>query len=214
MAVEYLVDHPQVPSEAGLEGLTFDGLTVLDVGCGTGKDLLHPAYSHAKERHGIDPRQDRIEYGRSHYPRLKLAQGYAEEMPYPTWHFDFVTSRVGIPYTNVPLALEEIARVLKPGGRLLMTLHDARYQFKHWGQDIRRGNWKMPVDALYVLWASALCCLGFEVPARPWNGSRLTFTSAYCIRKLLRRAGFTQIECERTPTHFIVRAVSVDRAYP
>jgi hypothetical protein len=95
---------------------------------------------------------------------------------------------------------------MKNGAPILLTLHDYRYQLGHWAAAARRFEWRTLVDSAYVLAASAICCLGFDVHARPWKGTRTTFLSERCARRLLARAGFVDISVEKTPKHFIVRA--------
>ncbi len=52
---------------------------------------------------------------------LELAQGSAEEIPYDDGSFDAVVTTQVLEYVpDVPLALAEIHRVLKPGGRVLI----------------------------------------------------------------------------------------------
>jgi ubiquinone/menaquinone biosynthesis C-methylase UbiE len=201
------LQQSQTPSEIALPSFSMAGKRVLDVGCATGKDLLHPIYASAAERCGIDPDEQAIRYGRSRYPTLQLRIGAAELLPYPDRYFDFVVSRVTIPLTDVPGALREMARVMKPGASLLLTLHDYRYQLGRWRRALRCREWKtVLLDPPYVLAASALCCLGLSVPTRP-NGSRATFMSMACARRLIARAGFVDVRCEKDRQYFIARAM-------
>jgi SAM-dependent methyltransferase len=48
-----------------------------------------------------------------------------EKLPFPPARFDGATSQFGIEYADTRLALAELARVLKPGGRALMLIHHA-----------------------------------------------------------------------------------------
>lgn len=48
-----------------------------------------------------------------------------ETLPFPAAHFDGASSQFGIEYADTRLALTELARVLKPGGRALMLVHHA-----------------------------------------------------------------------------------------
>src|SRR5512141_1245998 len=53
--------------------------------------------------------------------RLPLAQCDAEKLPFPSGHFDLVSVAFGLRnMTHKELALAEMRRVLKPGGRLLV----------------------------------------------------------------------------------------------
>jgi len=100
-----------------------DGGRALDVGVGTGDMALAllrrwPSSTVA----GVDPTQEMMRVGR-HKPgseRIRWTQGDGLRLPFPNAHFDGVTSaflmrNVG----NVPGALAEQYRVLRPGGRLV-----------------------------------------------------------------------------------------------
>ncbi|HEY0293108.1 MAG TPA: bifunctional demethylmenaquinone methyltransferase/2-methoxy-6-polyprenyl-1,4-benzoquinol methylase UbiE [Hansschlegelia sp.] len=53
--------------------------------------------------------------------RVTFIQGNAEELPFPSSSFDAVTIAFGIRNVpRIPVALKEMRRVLKPGGRLLV----------------------------------------------------------------------------------------------
>jgi SAM-dependent methyltransferase len=54
-------------------------------------------------------------------PNIATVQGMAEELPFPEAHFDCVISRYSAHHWHdVPAALREVRRVLKPGGRALL----------------------------------------------------------------------------------------------
>ena len=107
------------------------GEKVLDVGCGTGSLALV-----AKERvgnagsvHGIDPAPRQIARARSKAARRGLAVdfhlGVIEKLPFPDQTFDVVQSTFAIDHVPEDLqrqGLKEIARVLKPGGRLFILI--------------------------------------------------------------------------------------------
>jgi demethylmenaquinone methyltransferase/2-methoxy-6-polyprenyl-1,4-benzoquinol methylase len=76
---------------------------------------------------GVDPSRGMLAVGETKLarhsltPRVSLAEGDAQSLPYPDGSFDAVTIAFGI--RNVPdrpRALREMARVLKPGGRLVV----------------------------------------------------------------------------------------------
>jgi demethylmenaquinone methyltransferase/2-methoxy-6-polyprenyl-1,4-benzoquinol methylase len=61
--------------------------------------------------------QDKNWTGTSGDERLKFVCGNAEKLPFPDAHFDIVTIAFGIRnVTDIPAALREAHRVLKPGG--------------------------------------------------------------------------------------------------
>lgn len=57
-------------------------------------------------------------------PDCRLLGGVAlEKLPFPAASFDGASSQFGIEYADTRPALQELARVLKPGGRALMLIH-------------------------------------------------------------------------------------------
>ncbi|HSU12771.1 class I SAM-dependent methyltransferase [Longimicrobium sp.] len=105
------------------------GMSVLDVGCGTGFPLLELAQrlGPSSTVHGIDPWRPALErareklawYGAGH---VHLAEGDAAAMPFGDASFDLVVSNLGINnFADANAALRECLRVAKPGARLLTT---------------------------------------------------------------------------------------------
>ena len=92
---------------------------ILDCGCGTGSNLemLRP-YGNAV---GFDLTRIGTEFARSHGHRV--AQASISDIPFRTGHFDLVTSfdvfQV-LPDAVEQSAIVEMARVLKPGGWMLL----------------------------------------------------------------------------------------------
>lgn len=195
----------QSPAIAALPSDPMAGKRVLDVGCGTGKDLTHSVYANS-QRYGIDPDAESIAYGRQHYPGISLTPGIAESLPYSAQSFDFVISRVALLYADIPVALAEVARVLRPGGEFVVTLHDYRAQLKYTFTTIVR-----VVDFLiYVLPVSLLACAFRHTPKRFWNGRRETFQLGWCFARQLRKAGFHGIRTERVRGQWVFRARRMD----
>jgi len=101
---------------------------VLDVATGTGDVALAFArHSDAEEIVGIDPSEGMLAVGREKVARLglerrvRLQEGDALGLPYEDGTFDVVTIAFGL--RNLPDfggGIREMARVLRPGGRLLV----------------------------------------------------------------------------------------------
>ena len=97
---------------------------VLDVGCGTGALLQALQASHpGAALAGIDPVPQMLEQARSKLgSRADLRVGYAEALPWDAGAFDVVVSCNVFHYIGRPLdALGEMARVLRPGGTVVIT---------------------------------------------------------------------------------------------
>jgi ubiquinone/menaquinone biosynthesis C-methylase UbiE len=99
---------------------------VLDVGCGTGYALRQLAnrLPAAIEFAGIDPAPEmvRIATASAADERLRFLGGAAERLPFDDDAFDLVISTTSFDHwTDQQGGLTECARVLVPGGRLILT---------------------------------------------------------------------------------------------
>lgn len=100
------------------------GMKVLDVGCGTGTNLVlyHRAGCLV---HGIDLSPSMLEVARYRLGKhADLRVGDASEMPYPDNSFDLVTSMLTLhemPYMIRPQVMKEMIRVMSREGRILLT---------------------------------------------------------------------------------------------
>lgn len=105
------------------------GDRVLDVGCGPGRlAVLAKQRAGDGEVHGIDPSPEMIrvasERAANAGVEVDFRTGVIEGLPYPDASFDLVTSSFMIHHLPDDLkgkGFAEMARVLKPGGRLLVA---------------------------------------------------------------------------------------------
>jgi ubiquinone/menaquinone biosynthesis C-methylase UbiE len=110
-----------------------DGDEVLDPGCGAGQAMaLMIPMAGSGAVHGLDQSQTMVqEATRTNRKAIKgshatVRQGRFEALPYPDGAFDRVlASNVMYFWQDTVLVLQEIRRVLKPGGRLAIYVTDA-----------------------------------------------------------------------------------------
>ena len=93
---------------------------VLDVGCGTGRNLpLLPPGSV-----GVDPALDPLRRARRRAPGARLVQARAEALPFRDASFDTVVSGLVFCSVDDPASgLAEVRRILRPAGSLRMLEH-------------------------------------------------------------------------------------------
>ncbi|MFY1702636.1 class I SAM-dependent methyltransferase [Micromonospora sp. WMMA1923] len=99
---------------------------VLEVAVGTGRNL--PCYPVGVRLAGIELSPAMLEIARRHATALglevELRVGDAQALPYPDASFDTVTCTLSLCAIPDPVAaVREMARVLRPGGRLLLLDH-------------------------------------------------------------------------------------------
>jgi SAM-dependent methyltransferase len=94
------------------------GERVLEIGCGTGCDLLQFA-KHGANAVGIDITPEHIRLARDRVGNLaQVLPGDGANIPFPDESFDYVYSHGVLHHLDQPRRMvEEIFRVLRPGGR-------------------------------------------------------------------------------------------------
>jgi ubiquinone/menaquinone biosynthesis C-methylase UbiE len=102
--------------------------SVLDCGMGPGRllvELERGGWSVA----GIDISDEMVGLARARLPRSadRLLQGTAESLPFPSASFDAVVATGVFEYVeDLPRALAEVARVLRPGGLFVVSMPNTR----------------------------------------------------------------------------------------
>lgn len=150
------------------------GRSLLDVACGSGL-AVRLAGAMGASVAGIDAAADLVEIARSRSPEADLRLGSMFEMPWEESSFDAAVSVNGI-WGGCGEALDEVFRVLRPGGALAISFwgngrpNDLRGVFKtfarnaptqHFGSMVKLNDIARPGTAEEMLVAS-----GFEVVER------------------------------------------------
>ncbi len=109
---------------------------ITDVACGTG-DMLGFWEKMATKKKivvknyvGVDPSQGMLEVAKEKFPHFDYIQAYAQELPLPDESSEFLSITYGI--RNVverEVAIKEFARVLKPGGILVILEFTKKERF-------------------------------------------------------------------------------------
>jgi ubiquinone/menaquinone biosynthesis C-methylase UbiE len=106
-----------------LANLRFASVSILDVGCGTGR-LLRKArerWPHARII-GVDPAEGMVNKARQLMPESTFMVGPAESIPLQDASVDLVFSTASFHHWSDQLqGLREIRRVLRPGGQFLLA---------------------------------------------------------------------------------------------
>jgi demethylmenaquinone methyltransferase/2-methoxy-6-polyprenyl-1,4-benzoquinol methylase len=97
-----------------------EGERILDIACGTGTSSAAIARSGATVV-GLDFSPGMLAEARRKHPSAEFVEGDAEKLPFVSDEFDAVTISFGLRNVKNPKnALDEMYRVLKPGGRLVI----------------------------------------------------------------------------------------------
>lgn len=151
---------------------------IMDIGCGIGQTFLALECTDRKCI-GIDVDDEAIAYGIEHYGDvIDFFRADATEIPCPSNNVDLIFSRVALPYTDIPLVIKEIKRVLNDNGRIWLTLH-SKILVKSWLKAaIKERNIKDIIHKSYVLLNGYLLSyFGFLLPFitgkyESWQGAK------------------------------------------
>ena len=154
---------------------------ILDVGCGTGANLV--MLSRFGDAEGVDISHDALAFCRERGLE-NVKQGAAEDLPYEDGTFDLVTALDVVEHLDDDLAgLRELRRVLRPGGRVLLFVPTFMFL---WGvQDEvsnHRRRYRLPELRRVVEQA------GFEVE-RTTYANLTFFAPILLVRKFMRLTG-------------------------
>jgi ubiquinone/menaquinone biosynthesis C-methylase UbiE len=162
------------------------GMRVLDIACGTGEPAISIAELLASngEVVGVDispaPLKIAGERATQHgLTNVAFQQADAHELPFPDNSFDRITSRLGAMFfSDLPRALSEMHRVLKPTGRVILLV---------WG----------PMDQPYFLTTIGTILRMVPEAHVPESGRKMfALGNKGVLSHALRQAGFSQVKEE------------------
>lgn len=166
---EFLADRPE---------LDLKRLAVLDVGCGTGNQLVANRARWPEARlAGLEPYRGMLRQALTKSRDIGWTRGDGADLPFRSSTVDFATSQYSFHHVaRKERMLQEVWRVLRPGGRFVMSNIDP---------------WAMGDSHLYRYFPEAL------------EADRRDFATPEGIELLMKRAGFGSVESSSTRARIV-----------
>lgn len=115
-----VLDDSRICYEKAIENLLLPNSVVLEIGAGTG-DYSWKAVSKQANVTLLDISKSALEISKLKFgDKAKYVRGDMEDLPFPNSHFDFVISAGSLSYGHYETVRNEILRVLKPNGTLII----------------------------------------------------------------------------------------------
>lgn len=190
----------RLPFERGQPPLTTDhfaGRSVLEIGCGMGVNLMSLS-GVAGRLLGVDPVPAYRQFGDifralDDLPEVEILTGSGEAIPVADSAFDVLICVTAHQYMDLRRALDEMARVLRPGGELIVIGGTLDAYLRNGLEPVRAGQ----SGALRRYAVTIVNTLGYMVagrrpiPARgPGSTARPIYPTAPHMARLISRAGF------------------------
>jgi len=149
------------------------GRSVLDVGCGSGRYMLHALHRCAARVTGVDLSVEMLERAGAelgayrHVGGIELVQGNLESLPLPDACADLTICGLAIGHLDrLQPALAELRRVTRPGGAILCSdVHPIGHALG-WARDFKSGDRHYAVrhtPHLYSHWHASCAALNLEI---------------------------------------------------
>ena len=161
------------------------GVELLDIACGPGL-LSAGAIERGATVSSLDFAPNMVAAARSRCPDADVQEGDAEDLPFDVGRFDAVVCSLGIlHFPNLEVAVDEVFRVLKPGGH---------YAFSCWTPPDSN-----PLMGLVVGSIAAHGTMEIDLPAGP---PLFRFGDPAECENILGNAGFEDISVTECPLHW------------
>ena len=197
-------------------------LTGLDVGSGTGR--FTPALADAfGPVTGVEPsvRMREVAQAQSLHPDVRYLAGSAEDLPVPLGSADYVLMFLSWHHVqDKPRAVRELARVLKPGGRLLLRANFSDHHPRPWwlahfprGYEADAALFQPLHEAIAMFTSAGWRVASFGTVTEPSYGTRAEVLGRLRLRTL---SFFAQLSPDEVETGFrrLEEAVAADPGAP
>lgn len=161
----------------------------VDIGCGDGGTSGTYLNTKARSYVGVDVSQAAVDLARASGLSAIRVQD-ASRLPFDDGSFDVAVCTEVLEHLIAPLAAaEEARRVLRPAGRLIVTVPNIAY-------------WRDRIDSIFGVWQP-----GGDNHARkePWRSPHIRFFRPATLEQMLRTAGFARIEVFGLPSPLLGR---------
>lgn len=147
-----------------LDALSLRSTTFADFGCGTGRHIRHLLERNAGNIVGVDSSLPMLAQGKRKIPNINvfLLQCGLERSPFRDGSFDFALAALVLSHlADIRPSIREFCRLLKPGGRLIITdLHES-FEARGWKRTFNDGaskyavrNYSHSLDEFHDVFAS------------------------------------------------------------
>jgi SAM-dependent methyltransferase len=197
-------------------------LAGLDVGSGTGR--FTPALADAfGPVTGVEPavRMREVAQAQSRHPDVRYVAGSAEDVPVPSGSADYALMFLSWHHVqDKPRAASELARVLRPGGRLLLRGNFSDHHPRPWwlehfprGYEVDATLFQPLHEAIAMFTSAGWRVASFDMVTEPSYGTRADMLGRLRLRTL---SFFSQLSPDEVETGFrrLEAAVAADPGAP
>jgi ubiquinone/menaquinone biosynthesis C-methylase UbiE len=197
-------------------------LTGLDVGSGTGRftPVLAEAFGPVT---GVEPavRMREIAEARAPHPGVRYLAGSAEDMPVPPASADYALAFLSWHHVqDKPRAVRELARVLRPGGRLLLRANFRDHHPRPWwlahfprGYEIEAALFQPLHEVIEMFTSQGWRVVHYSAVAEPSPGTYADMLERLRLRTLSLFAQLSPAE-QDTGLRRVEQAIAADPGAP